>query len=117
MSTEENQLDEYFRSNFTRGVIDHALRADVDEQGRVSFYIHPLGVDGETLDCWVLDNCVFDKRGLSPEDVARMLKDLARASNHEGGGGGGSENLPAALEKYNAKLSDSAGSGATKAEL
>lgn len=30
------------------------------------------------------------------------------ASNREGGGGGGSENLPAALEKYNGKVSDDA---------
>lgn len=28
--------------------------------------------------------------------------DGMNASNREGGGGGGSENLPAALEKYNA---------------
>lgn len=43
-------LESYLRENHERGVIDHRVRADVDLLGRVTFYIHPDSVDGDTLD-------------------------------------------------------------------
>lgn len=49
-------LDTYLTENFERGVIDHALRANVDDEGVLTFYIHPHGVDGDTLDFQVSDN-------------------------------------------------------------
>lgn len=49
-------LDSYLKENFDNGVIDHAIRAHVDEQGWVTFYIHPLNVSGETLDFSVTAN-------------------------------------------------------------
>ena len=49
-------LEQYFKDAFARGVIDHALRALVDESDRVSFYIHPANADGETCDYEVRNN-------------------------------------------------------------
>ena len=43
-------LEEYLRQNIERGVIDHSLRAEIDADGHVNFYIHPESVDGETVD-------------------------------------------------------------------
>jgi hypothetical protein len=68
-------LHEYFTENHARGVIDHAIRANVDEQGRVSFYIHPQGVDGNTLDFWVLDDTFWPKDGLTPEEFTQVIKE------------------------------------------
>jgi hypothetical protein len=41
-------LEEYFRSDLSRNVIDHSVRAQLDSDGNVKFYIHPMNVDGET---------------------------------------------------------------------
>lgn len=41
-------LREYLVSNLARAVIDHRMRAQRDDEGRVSFYIHPMGCDGDT---------------------------------------------------------------------
>ena len=50
-------LETYLRDTLTAaGCIDHALRASVDGEGRVTFYIHPLGADGDTLDFTVRGN-------------------------------------------------------------
>ena len=43
-------LREYLADNYARNVLDHAARASVSEDGRVSFYIHPANVSGTTLD-------------------------------------------------------------------
>lgn len=43
-------LESYLKRASERGVIDHALRAHVRPDGKVAFYIHPAGVDGETRD-------------------------------------------------------------------
>lgn len=43
-------LQQYLQGNLDRNVIDHALRAHSMEDGRIHFYIHPDGVDGDTLD-------------------------------------------------------------------
>lgn len=53
-------LDTYLTENFERGVIDHALRANVDDEGALTFYIHPMGVDGDTLDFQVNGNSLHD---------------------------------------------------------
>jgi hypothetical protein len=49
-------LEEYFRINKEKGIIDHMLRADSFEDGSVKFYIHPSGKDGITLDYEVKGN-------------------------------------------------------------
>ena len=74
-------LDDYLSECFKRGVIDHAIRANVDEQGRISFYIHPLGVDGNTLDFWVWDNTVWEQRGMHPSEVSRLMAECAKTPN------------------------------------
>jgi len=43
-------LEEYLRENFSKGIIDHAIRANIDSKDIVSFYIHPAGHNGDTLD-------------------------------------------------------------------
>lgn len=43
-------LEEYFRKNLERNACDHRLRAQLDSDGGVVFYVHPEGVDGDTLD-------------------------------------------------------------------
>jgi hypothetical protein len=43
-------LEEYLRQNVERNVIDHSIRAEIDDDGHVNFYIHPAYVDGETVD-------------------------------------------------------------------
>lgn len=47
-------LETYLRQNHSRHVIDHALRVNVSANGMVTFYIHPQGVDGDTLDFTVV---------------------------------------------------------------
>lgn len=58
-------LADYLRKNIERetphSVIDHSLRAELHEDGRISFYIHPAGVDGETPDFWVVGNELTSK--------------------------------------------------------
>lgn len=43
-------LEEYLRENIEAGNIDHAIRAQIEADGVVTFYIHPAGEDGDTLD-------------------------------------------------------------------
>lgn len=51
-------LEQYLSDAMDRGVIDHALRAHRGLDGKVTFYIHPSGVDGETLDFVVRGNAM-----------------------------------------------------------
>ena len=48
-------LEEYLRADLARGVIDHAIRAEVNG-GEVKFYIHPANESGDTLDFAVAGN-------------------------------------------------------------
>ena len=52
----QSQLSEYFRENAKNGIIDFSLRAFVQQNGIITFYIHPDGKDGETLDYEVNGN-------------------------------------------------------------
>lgn len=49
-------LNDYLKENFSNNVLDHVIRAHVDDEGWVTFYIHPLNADGETLDFSVTAN-------------------------------------------------------------
>lgn len=49
-------LEQYLADDISRGVIDHHLRASRDANGKVTFYIHPAGVDGDTMDYVVRGN-------------------------------------------------------------
>jgi len=43
-------LRDYLVEYHGRQIIEHALRVNVDEYGIVTFYIHPHGHSGDTLD-------------------------------------------------------------------
>lgn len=49
-------LEQYFHENMDRDVVDFLVRARSFGSGRVGFYIHPDGRDGETLDFMVQGN-------------------------------------------------------------
>lgn len=49
-------FEQYLVENFDRGVIDHSIRSHRGPSGKVTFYVHPSGVDGDTLDFVVRDN-------------------------------------------------------------
>jgi hypothetical protein len=63
-------LYEYLRKNLTRNdphpAIDHALRAELHADGRISFYIHPENRDGVTPEYWISDTGIFEKRDPMP---------------------------------------------------
>lgn len=76
-------LEEYLRKNLRRetphAVIDHALRVSADQTGKLSFYIHPQSVDGDTLDF------IVDGNALSPKPSYDPLRrcDILRATPTE----------------------------------
>jgi hypothetical protein len=49
-------LYEYFKRGNDRNVIDHSLRCQLHGDGRISFYIHPANVDGDTVDFVLSEN-------------------------------------------------------------
>lgn len=49
-------LEEYFEKNYRSKIIDHKIRITVDENGRISFYIHADGHDSDTIDFHVFGN-------------------------------------------------------------
>ncbi|CAO3428679.1 hypothetical protein [Azospirillum argentinense] len=49
-------LEQFFRDAASASIIDFALRATVVDGERVTFYVHPHGKDGETLDFTVTGN-------------------------------------------------------------
>jgi hypothetical protein len=51
-------LEKYLVDAAAAGAIDHSLRVTVQSDGGVTFYIHPAGRDGQTLDFVVGGNSV-----------------------------------------------------------
>jgi hypothetical protein len=49
-------LEKYLRTANKSGVIDHAIRAQKNSDGTMSFYIHPAHVSGDTCDFLVHGN-------------------------------------------------------------
>jgi len=43
-------LQDYLWQAAKAGIIDHSLRASMDDKGVISFYIHPDSKDGDTAD-------------------------------------------------------------------
>ncbi len=84
-------LEEYLKSNCDRQIIDHLIRAEIGNDGKPRFYIHPANASGETLDFVVTKNqlhpaYVWDGLGqlavvnpISPEIRAGMDADRANA--------------------------------------
>lgn len=49
-------LEDYIKLEFAEGKIDHTIRAQVNQNGSVAFYIHPSGKPGRTVDFVVRGN-------------------------------------------------------------
>jgi hypothetical protein len=64
-------LEQYLNKALDANIIDHVLRASFDEKGRVNFYIHPHGKDGDTADFVVIGN----RLELPRKTVAEILED------------------------------------------
>lgn len=58
-------LEAYLAANLERGVIDHALRASLDINGKIRFYLHPINVDGATPQFLIEGNVLTPDDGLS----------------------------------------------------
>ena len=52
----QKTLHQYLKENLEKNVIDHSIRAKLEADGAVTFYIHPNGHDGDTLDFEVSRN-------------------------------------------------------------
>ncbi len=70
-------LGRYLDDSLAAGVIDHAIRTRRTEAG-ITFYIHPQGRDGKTLDFVVDGNILsplvmdeLDKQDVSPRDTTQ----------------------------------------------
>jgi len=57
-------IENYLRSLIQRGIIDFHLRAEIANDGRVTFCIHPDGKDGETADFEVAGNQLSHNRDI-----------------------------------------------------
>lgn len=72
----QKDLETYLKENNAKQIIDFRLRADVRD-GITTFYIHPLGIDGETLDFIVKKNQLVspevDLRDIPKHEVAGMV--------------------------------------------
>ena len=52
-------FEEYLQDSIAKGVIDHQIRAKATPAGRVSFYVHPVNMNADTLDFAVQNNSLF----------------------------------------------------------
>ena len=66
-------LEQYLRENVQKGAIDHMIRASVDSDGWVTFYIHPHGVDGDTLDFSVSGDQLFALQVKQPDGSVLIM--------------------------------------------
>jgi hypothetical protein len=67
--TDEKNLEDYFRQNLEKGIIDFSLRASETVHG-IQFYIHPTDKDGETMDFVVDKNTLGVYKGVIEIDEA-----------------------------------------------
>jgi hypothetical protein len=49
-------FEEYLKNNVNGGIIDFRIRASFNAHDEITFYIHPLGFNGDTLDFIVEGN-------------------------------------------------------------
>lgn len=63
MKTLFDYLNVNLRADRPCTAIDHRIRAELHEGGKISFYIHPDGIDGKTMDFWVDGNTLIPKTG------------------------------------------------------
>lgn len=70
-------IEEYLRDNYAKGVTDHVIRAQVSDRW-VSFYIHPQGVNGDTLDFDVNENQLFPAQVEQPDGTRLIVHGYER---------------------------------------
>lgn len=46
----KKNLEQYLKEQLKNGIIDHDIRASLNDDGNVTFYIHPRNANGDTLD-------------------------------------------------------------------
>lgn len=75
-------LSDYLAEHVKEGVIDFALRASLDSEGSVNFYIHPAHASGRTEDYHLQPGKVevYNKRGLDAL-IAAAMKPRRQAGN------------------------------------
>ena len=61
----EKTLGQYLREELAKQHPDHALRARIAADGRLTFYIHPAGHDGDTQDYEVNENVLAHDRDVT----------------------------------------------------
>ena len=68
----EKTLENYLRNGIEYGnIIDFALRAQIEPDGRVTFYIRPEGYDGDTADFEVAGNTLKRNQDILDWDIAK----------------------------------------------
>ncbi|MEP3114912.1 hypothetical protein [Nisaea sp.] len=65
-------LETYLTDAERAGVIDHRLRMQRGPDGKIRFYIHPVDVDGETLDFEVQGNSLHEVFELAAGEVVEF---------------------------------------------
>ena len=79
-------LQEYLSKCVASGAIDHQVRATMDEQFNVSFYIHAEGKDSPTLDFAVVDNTLLplqhNKVDSANKTAAQAVAEAGSARTH-----------------------------------
>lgn len=80
-------LHSYLKGQLSRSdphpAIDHSIRAHLHEDGRISFYIHPHGRDGETIDFWVDDRDVIKEKRIKDEPLPEVYREKVLTSVSE----------------------------------
>src|SRR5690349_22741738 len=71
-------LHSYLKEQLTRSdphpAIDHAIRAELHRDGRISFYIHADGRDSDTPDFWVSENGNLYEKRLKDEPLPEAIR-------------------------------------------
>lgn len=49
-------FEAYLKENLRKNVIDHSIRANINSNGEITFYVHADGHDSDTLDFQVNGN-------------------------------------------------------------
>lgn len=60
--------------------IDHEVRAELHEDGRISFYIHAKGRNSDTPDFWVACDGTIVERRLADEPLSQEKRDAVAAA-------------------------------------
>ena len=57
-------MEQYLRNGLVSHIIDYEIRVTISNENRITFYIHPKGKDGETLDFEVKGNILLPNKDI-----------------------------------------------------